>query len=139
MTIDITNKSSFLTLEELSSVSGISKRTIKYYSQLGLVSPAIGETKAARYDKTHLDELEKIKNLQRNGYSLKQIQEITPKTKEVIPRKRAVGKIQRKFEIALSPEISLLFSDPDEKWTEEKMMDLAKRFNDLLTEINKSS
>ena len=69
-------KKELWTIDELEDASGLSKRTIKYYVQLGLISPAIGETRSARYSVSHLNEIEFIRNLQNKGYTLKQIQEM---------------------------------------------------------------
>ena len=47
-----------LTIDELSQVSGLSKRTIRYYVNSGLLDRPTGETKNARYDASHLESIE---------------------------------------------------------------------------------
>ena len=85
-------KKELWTIDELEDASGLSKRTIKYYAQLGLISPAIGETRSARYSVSHLNEIEFIRNLQNKGYTLKQIQEMKPRAEDTVPKKSKVQK-----------------------------------------------
>lgn len=44
-------------LDDLCTLSDTSKRTVRYYMQIGLVDGPIGSTKAAHYLAKHLDQL----------------------------------------------------------------------------------
>jgi DNA-binding transcriptional MerR regulator len=59
--------------DELAALSGLPRRTIRYYIQLGLVDRPVGETRAAHYGWQHLSQLLRIRELTEGGYSLDQI------------------------------------------------------------------
>ncbi len=120
------------TIDELEDASGLTKRTIKYYVQLGLISPAIGETRSARYTASHLQEIQFIRNLQSKGYSLKQIQEMKPRADDVIPKKRKVASPHLFLEFYLGQGVYLKFDNNENKFEETKMKELAVKMSELL-------
>ncbi len=64
------------TADELSHLTGLPKRTIRYYIQLGLVDRPIGETKAAHYIDTHLDQLLRVKKLTEAKVPLERVRQV---------------------------------------------------------------
>jgi DNA-binding transcriptional MerR regulator len=60
-------------IEEVSGLSGVSRRTIRYYIELGLVERPIGETRAAYYTWRHLQQLLEIRRLSESGLSLEAV------------------------------------------------------------------
>ncbi len=65
-----------MTIHELIEKSGFSRRTIYYYTQLGLLPPPEGKGKNFRYTEEHLQRLNLIRRLQKARYSLKEIQQM---------------------------------------------------------------
>ena len=63
-------------IQELIQRSGFPRRTIYYYTQIGLLPPPKGKGKNFEYSEEHLQRLLRIRELQRMRYSLKEIQEI---------------------------------------------------------------
>lgn len=63
-----------MTIHELIQRSGFSRRTIYYYTQLGLLPAPRGKGKNFQYTEEHLQRLLYIKKLQNARYSLKEIQ-----------------------------------------------------------------
>jgi DNA-binding transcriptional MerR regulator len=63
-------------MEELSQLSGLSRRTIRYYIQIGLLEGPSGEGRGARYGRNHLDNLEKIRRLSEWGVSLEAVRNV---------------------------------------------------------------
>ena len=61
------------TLDEISGLSGVSPRTIRYYIQIGMLAGPSGETRAARYSPAQLAQLVAIRNWQASGLSLERI------------------------------------------------------------------
>ncbi len=55
------------TLDELCTLTDLTKRTVRYYMQMGLVERPIGETRAAHYTSGHLDQLLRVKQLYPSG------------------------------------------------------------------------
>lgn len=64
-----------LSIGELAQRSGLTRRTIRYYVEIGLLPPPSGAGKAAVYGEEHLDRLEFIKKLQSMRLSLEEIRE----------------------------------------------------------------
>ena len=57
-------------LTQLSELSGVSPRNIRFYIQLGLVGRPVGERCSAYYNDRHLERLLRIKHLTQEGLSL---------------------------------------------------------------------
>jgi DNA-binding transcriptional MerR regulator len=72
-------------LDELASLAGLPRRTVRYYIQLGLVDRPIGETRAAYYTPAHLDQLLSVVRLSKAGLSLERIRELQSTPDELPP------------------------------------------------------
>ena len=59
---------------ELADLAGVSRRTIRYYVQRGLVPPPLGAGRGHYYTGEHLQRLLSIKLLQDRGLSLEEIE-----------------------------------------------------------------
>lgn len=57
-------------IESLASLSGTTRRNIRFYIQRGLLPAPQGERRAARYDERHLERLLAIRRLQQEGMTL---------------------------------------------------------------------
>jgi DNA-binding transcriptional MerR regulator len=58
---------------EISEMTGLSRRTIRYYLQRGLIPPPLGAGRGRYYTKSHLARLKMIINLQTGGMFLDEI------------------------------------------------------------------
>lgn len=65
-----------LTIDELVALTGISKRTIRYYVQIDLLDKPEGETRAARYGQKQLEQLLLIKKWSEAGMALDAIKRL---------------------------------------------------------------
>lgn len=63
-------------IESLAELSGLTKRTVRYYIQLGLLTPPIGSCRGSYYTESHLNRLEQIKRLSGQGIPLSQMKAI---------------------------------------------------------------
>jgi DNA-binding transcriptional MerR regulator len=63
-------------IDELSSLAELPRRTVRYYIQQGLVDRPVGEKRAAYYTALHLEQLLTIRKWQHAGLSLDRIREI---------------------------------------------------------------
>ena len=61
------------TVGELAELGGVSRRTVRYYVQEGLIPPPRGLGRGAHYDREHLQALLSVKALQERGLSLEQV------------------------------------------------------------------
>jgi DNA-binding transcriptional MerR regulator len=62
-----------LTIDELSTVTGLTVRTTRYYATLGLIPPPIRRGRVAYYDPVHRARLELVRALQDHGFTLQAI------------------------------------------------------------------
>lgn len=76
------------TIDELSALTGLPKRTVRYYIQLGLVDRPEGETRSARYGQQHLEQLLAIRRWTQEGLSLERIRERLDNASEPAPERR---------------------------------------------------
>lgn len=59
-----------ITIQELCSITGYSRRTIRYYIQIGLLDPPAGRGRGGFYNDSHVNKLKQIKALNEKGMSL---------------------------------------------------------------------
>lgn len=64
----------FISLNEIAKITNVNKSKLRYYTNLGLLSPEItvGKMQIFKYKET-IEILRKIKKLRKSGYNLKQI------------------------------------------------------------------
>jgi DNA-binding transcriptional MerR regulator len=62
-------------MDELQALSGVARRTIRYYIELGLLDGPTGETRAAFYTWRHLQQLLEIRRLTEEGLSLERVRQ----------------------------------------------------------------
>jgi len=82
-------------LADLCVLADLPLRTVRYYVQIGLVDRPMGETRAARYGATQLEQLLLIKKWTAAGLSLERIRELLRgEQAPVPPRARAIGSVE---------------------------------------------
>ena len=64
-----------LGVEELADLGGVSRRTVRFYVQEGLLPPPLGVGRGRHYSPAHLKRLLEVKTLQEQGRSLAEIRE----------------------------------------------------------------
>ncbi len=120
-----TNKT--FSLDELCSLTDLSKRTARYYIQIGLLSGPIGETRAAHYLGEHLSTLLRIKSLTESGISLERIREILTKGEEPLPpRKRKPGSVDVRSHVLIAEGVELQISPEDADLSPEQTRSLIR-------------
>ncbi|MGD9899380.1 MAG: MerR family transcriptional regulator [Calditrichaceae bacterium] len=65
------------TIEQLSDLSGYSRRTIRYYIQQGLLEPPAGRGRGGFYYDSHVQKLHEIRANQEQGIKLAAMQELS--------------------------------------------------------------
>ncbi len=58
---------------ELATLGGVSRRTVRYYVQEGLIPPPLGLGRGNHYTAEHLDQLLRVKTMQESGRTLDEI------------------------------------------------------------------
>ena len=98
-------------LDELCSLVGLTKRTIRFYMQEGLVDRPEGQKRGSYYLDTHLQQLQQIQAWQKAGYSLDRIRElledgVTPGD-TLVPLRAQRGDVQVWSRIHIAPGVEL--------------------------------
>ena len=62
-----------LGIEDLAELGGVTRRTIRYYVQEGLLPAPLGVGRGRHYGREHLDRLLELKSLQEGGLPLSEI------------------------------------------------------------------
>ncbi|TAN41960.1 MAG: MerR family transcriptional regulator [Nitrospirae bacterium] len=94
------------TIEEICSLTGMTRRNIRYYVQIGLIDPPAGRGRGGFYNDSHLDKLRQIKSLQSKGMNLASITEYL-KHGSADTDKVSLREVWSKYEIAPGIEISI--------------------------------
>lgn len=55
---------------ELADAAGISRRTVRFYVQRGIIQPPLGAGRGHYYTEEHLNRLRRVRALQEDGHSL---------------------------------------------------------------------
>ena len=96
-----------LTLEQLSALTDLPLRTIRYYIQLGLVDRHEGDRKHARYTQRHLDQLLQVRALADQGTPLERIKQLMTGQLPPPPAPRAPGDIAVISKVFVAPGVEL--------------------------------
>ncbi len=73
-------------IAELAELGGVSRRTVRYYVQEGLLAPPLGVGRGRHYGPEHLEQLLRVKSMQEQGLALDEI-------RRVLSGKRPLGKV----------------------------------------------
>jgi DNA-binding transcriptional MerR regulator len=97
------------TLDELSALTGISRRNIRYYiDQKKMVDQAEGTARGAHYTQKHLSQLLQIRQWQQEGYSLERIRELLQEGAEgPPPPRRKSGTVEVWSRLTISEGVEL--------------------------------
>ena len=110
------------TLDELCTLTDLTKRTVRYYMQLGLVERPIGETRAAHYTNRHLDQLLRVKQLTEAGVSLERIREVMAGGDTPVPtRQQRPGSIEVRSHLFVAPGLEIQISPEEAGMTPEQV------------------
>lgn len=122
-------------LDELSALVGLSKRTIRYYIGLGLVARPLGETKGSFYTAEHLQQLAQVRTLTEAGVSLERIASLLIQANEpAADRILTPGQLTVKSHIHLADGIELVVNGATASLLPEEIRAVA---NAALREIEK--
>ena len=74
---------------DLARLAGVSRRTVRYYVQEGLIPAPLGVGRGNHYTRAHLDEILRVKTLQEAGRTLDEIRQAPADGKKAPRRERA--------------------------------------------------
>ena len=90
------NKSKTFNLDEICTLSELTRRTVRYYIQIGLVDRPHGVGKGAYYTQHHIEQLLLVRKWQLAGLSLERIGEIIKQSAsgQLPPAPRRAGTVE---------------------------------------------
>jgi DNA-binding transcriptional MerR regulator len=105
-----------LSIDELAELGGVSRRTVRYYIQEGLLPKPLGVGRGRHYDRSHLERLLQVKAQQEAGLSLDAIRSAPRQSFGsglVAPPDRPVsGNVWRRFELMPGVELHVAQDSP---------------------------
>ena len=105
------NNTQTFSLDELCALTDLTKRTVRYYVQIGLVNRPEGETRAAKYSPQHLEQLLLVKKWTAAGVSLDRIRELLQGGSAPVPeRGRVPGSIEVCSHLHVAEGVELVIS-----------------------------
>ena len=103
-----------LSIDDVCTLTGLAKRTVRYYLQIGLIDKPLGEKRGSYYQQKHLSQLSRIKQLSEAGVSLERIRLVLGGEETPLPQAPpAIGSVTVKSHLFLSPGITVVI-DPHE-------------------------
>lgn len=126
-------------LDELSALVELPRRTVRYYIQLGLVDRPEGETRAARYTQTHVDQLLMVRKWTLAGLSLERIRELKeagPEPALPLPTRRP-GSVEVWSHLLIAEGVELLIEPRQAGLAPEQVRQLLRRTIEALHQIRK--
>ncbi|MDR1314436.1 MAG: helix-turn-helix domain-containing protein [Deltaproteobacteria bacterium] len=128
-------------IEDLARLTSYSKRTIRYYVQLGLVDRPVGEGRGAHYTTEHLRELLDIRKLTENGLSLEAVKfhlrQESLGVKGGFARKP--GAVQVQSRVCLGPGLDVLVTPDETVLTPDEVRDLIRGILDLTRKFSEQA
>ena len=124
-------------LTELCVLADLPPRTVRYYVQIGLVDRPEGETRAARYGRTHLEQLLLIRKWTAAGVSLDRIRELLQGEQAPIPpRPRAVGSIEVCSHLTVADGIEIVIEPGRAGMSPEQVRSFVKGVMAVFTKVS---
>ena len=127
------------TLDELGSLVDLSRRTVRYYIQIGLLQPPDGAGRGAHYSTRHLDQLLEIRKWQQAGLSLDRIRELLSTDADDSltppPQPRQQGSVEVWSHVVIADGIELTMDPKRANLRPEQVRALASGVMDLYTTI----
>jgi DNA-binding transcriptional MerR regulator len=125
------------TLDLLSSLANLPRRTIRYYIQIGLLVRPIGAGRGAHYGQSHLERLLEIRKWQNAGLSLDRIQEVLTEGPEVAVPVRKKGSLEVWSHLIIDNGVELHLEPGAAGLSTEEIRELAKQTLEIYEEIKK--
>ena len=95
------------TLDQLSALTDLPLRTIRYYIQLGLVDRHEGDRKHARYTQKHLDQVLQVRAMADQGMPLERVKQLMNGITTPPPLPKAAGDISVISKVFIAPGVEL--------------------------------
>ncbi len=134
------NNTQTFSLDELCALTDLTKRTVRYYVQIGLVNRPEGETRAAKYSPQHLEQLLLVKKWTAAGVSLDRIRELLQGGSAPVPeRGRVPGSIEVCSHLHVAEGVELVIEPTRAGLTPEQLRHFVRAVMSAYEQINQDS
>ena len=134
------NHTQTFSLDELCALTDLTKRTVRYYVQIGLVNRPEGETRAAKYSPRHLEQLLLVKKWTTAGVSLDRIRELLQGGSAPVPeRGRVPGSIEVCSHLHVADGVELVIEPTRAGLTPEQLRHFVRAVMSAYEQINQDS
>jgi DNA-binding transcriptional MerR regulator len=134
------NHTQTFSLDELCALTDLTKRTVRYYVQIGLVNRPEGETRAAKYSPQHLEQLLLVKKWTAAGVSLVRIRELLQGGSAPVPeRGRVPGSIEVCSHLHVAEGVELVIEPTRAGLTPEQLRHFVRAVMSAYEQINQDS
>jgi DNA-binding transcriptional MerR regulator len=131
--------SRIFTLDELSALSELPRRTVRYYIQIGLLDRPAGVGRGAHYSQHHLEKLLEIRKWTRAGLSLERIRELLSPASDGAPvppvPPRHAGSVEVWSHVVLGDGVELAVEPKRAGLSPEQVRALAQGVSELYAKI----
>ncbi len=94
-------------IDELCALTGVVRRTVRFYTQKGLLDPPEGAKRGAHYTRRHLEQLLLIRKWQQAGVSLERIGRLLRGDDSDLPPPTAPGAVEVWSRVTLRPGLEV--------------------------------
>ena len=126
------------TLDQLSALTDLPLRTIRYYIQLGLVDRHEGDRKHARYTQKHLEQVLQVRAMADQGMPLERIKQLINGITTPLPLQKAAGDISVISKVFIAPGVELHIEPQMAGLSPEKLRLFVRSVLSTWEEINAS-
>jgi DNA-binding transcriptional MerR regulator len=120
------NKMKKYTIEEISILTGFSRRTIRYYIQQNIIEPPSGRGRGGFYYKSHLSDLLKIRSLQEKGLNLSFIKDTLREPKRVVKEDSQIYARDLRVRYKIVPGLEINISRSLEEKKSKKILEIIR-------------
>lgn len=114
-------------IEELCGLTGVTRRTVRFYTQKGLLDPPEGERRGAYYTRRHLEQLLLIRKWQAAGVSLERIGQLLRGEWVELPPAPEPGTVEVWSRVTLRPGLEVHLEPGRLGLTPEETRELIQR------------
>ena len=116
-------------IDDLCNLAAMSKRTVRYYLQMGLIDKPMGEKRGSYYEQRHVRQLLRIRELSDAGVSLDRIRMVLAGDAAPVPAAPpAVGSVSVRSHLLIAPGISVVIDPQEAQLTPEALRALIRAF-----------
>jgi DNA-binding transcriptional MerR regulator len=139
----MTSQTKRFALTDLCSLAGMSRRTVRYYIQQGLVNRPNGNRRGAYYTQEHLEQLLTVRKWQQAGLNLERIRDIITMTdsgQDIPPVKSPQpGDVAVWSHILIRPGVELHVEPGQAGLSPEELRALTRKVATLMDDMEKDN